>query len=89
MCFGVLGRGAAYWTQRSRDKQSSTANSRWPAKPASLARAELRAVRFEGTHCELFGEQLPEVTRLTVEWFVKHLGVQAESSPRARAAALN
>jgi uncharacterized protein len=49
--------------------------------PAAVAREELRAVNhdcaeLEGTHFELFGEHLPEVTRLTVEWFVKHLGVQ-------------
>lgn len=48
--------------------------------PASLARAELRgvvhdAVEFEGTHFELFAEHLPEVTRLTVDWLVEHLGV--------------
>jgi hypothetical protein len=46
--------------------------------PAALARAELRSVQhdcveFEGTHFELFGEHLPEVLRLTVEWLATHL----------------
>jgi dienelactone hydrolase len=49
--------------------------------PASLARAELRnvthdCIEFEGTHFELFGEHLPEVTRLTVEWLALHLGAR-------------
>jgi fermentation-respiration switch protein FrsA (DUF1100 family) len=46
--------------------------------PARVAREELRgtehdAIEFPGTHFELFGEHLPEVTRSTVEWFVRHL----------------
>lgn len=46
--------------------------------PASLVHHELRGVEhdvveFKGSHFELFGEHLDEVTRLTVEWFVQHL----------------
>lgn len=56
--------------------------------PAALAREELRGVEqdiveFAGTHFELFGEHLAEVTRLTVEWFVRHLSVQATAAPRS------
>lgn len=50
--------------------------------PAALAREELRGVphdvvEFPGSHFELFEEHLAEVTRLTVEWFVRHLSVRA------------
>lgn len=46
--------------------------------PASLVRHELRGIphdnqEFSGTHFELFGEHLPDVTRLTVDWLVQHL----------------
>ncbi len=46
--------------------------------PAALARAELRGaahdvVEFTGTHFELFDEHLEQVTRLTVDWFIRHL----------------
>ena len=49
--------------------------------PAAVARVALASVRhdcieLEGTHFELFGEHLPEVTRLTVDWFVRHLQAQ-------------
>jgi hypothetical protein len=52
--------------------------------PAAMARAELRGVQhdcieLEGTHFELFGEHLPEVTRLTVEWFARHLRAEASA----------
>ena len=57
--------------------------------PASLARAELRAVEHDcielsGTHFELFGEHLAEATRLTVEWLAHHLGARrsAVESPQ-------
>lgn len=51
--------------------------------PAALARAEMRSVTHDcvelsGTHFELFGEHLPEVTRLTVEWLAQHLGARPE-----------
>jgi dienelactone hydrolase len=50
--------------------------------PAQLVRHELRrvehdVVEFAGSHFELFGEHLHEVTRLTVEWFVEHLCSEA------------
>jgi hypothetical protein len=59
--------------------------------PAALAREELRGVEhdcveFSGSHFELFGEHLPEVTRLTVEWFVRHLGVRANTQAQPSAA---
>jgi len=47
--------------------------------PAASARAELSkvsrndVVAFPGTHFELFDAHLPEVVRLTVEWFTRHL----------------
>ena len=46
--------------------------------PAALARRELRAVshdavEFDGTHFELFGQHLEQVTRSTVDWFTEHL----------------
>jgi uncharacterized protein len=46
--------------------------------PAALARRELRAVshdavEFDGTHFELFGKHLEQVTRSTVDWFAEHL----------------
>jgi uncharacterized protein len=54
--------------------------------PAALARAELRSVdhdcvEFEGTHFELFGEHLPEVTRATVDWLAKQLAARAALQP--------
>jgi dienelactone hydrolase len=57
--------------------------------PAALARAELKGVRtdiveFPGTHFELFDEHLEQVTRSTVEWFVKHLEVAAQSEAAAQ-----
>ncbi|HET8935439.1 MAG TPA: alpha/beta hydrolase [Polyangiales bacterium] len=60
--------------------------------PASEARAELRGVshdcvEFEGTHFELFGEHLPEVTRLTVEWLVEHLAAKRSDAQPPQPAA--
>jgi fermentation-respiration switch protein FrsA (DUF1100 family) len=60
--------------------------------PAASARAELSqvanhdVVEFPDTHFELFGAHLPEVIRLTVEWFTSHLGSQV-SVPRAHVSA--
>jgi dienelactone hydrolase len=53
--------------------------------PAASARAELRAIdhdihEFSGSHFELFGEHLEQVTRLTVDWFVEHLRGELASS---------
>jgi uncharacterized protein len=52
--------------------------------PAAAARAELSAIEhdireFPGTHFELFGEHLEQVTRLTVDWFVEHLHAGVDS----------
>jgi fermentation-respiration switch protein FrsA (DUF1100 family) len=46
--------------------------------PAASARAALRSVQhdiaeFPGSHFELFGEHLDQVTRLTVDWLEQHL----------------
>jgi uncharacterized protein len=54
--------------------------------PAALARTEMRSVvhdcvELSGTHFELFGEHLPEATRLTVEWLARHLGARSELQP--------
>jgi fermentation-respiration switch protein FrsA (DUF1100 family) len=59
--------------------------------PARMAREELRgvdhdALEFPGTHFELFGEHLPQVTRATVEWLARHL--QASLAPGAHAHAI-
>jgi hypothetical protein len=56
--------------------------------PAALVRAELRdvaqdLVEFPGTHFELFDEHLEEVTRLTVDWFVRHLRPSLARLPHA------
>jgi uncharacterized protein len=59
--------------------------------PAAAARAELSALEhdiceFSGSHFELFGEHLEEVTRLTVDWFVEHLRAGVDSSLQPAAA---
>jgi uncharacterized protein len=56
--------------------------------PAALARRELRsvthdAVEFDGSHFELFGEHLEQVTRLTVAWFAEHLNAPLQRLPIA------
>ncbi|MET0388972.1 MAG: alpha/beta fold hydrolase [Polyangiales bacterium] len=57
--------------------------------PAALARKALRhldcdIIELPGTHFELFGRYLDQVTRSTVEWLVQHLrpSAQAESDTR-------
>jgi len=56
--------------------------------PATLARQHLRSVEhhdvaeFPGTHFELFGEHLPEVIRLTVDWFKTHLAAASSDADR-------
>lgn len=53
--------------------------------PADSARRELSSVahndvvEFPGSHFELFGTHLPEVIRLTVAWFTRHLSVDAQA----------
>lgn len=54
--------------------------------PAALHVMKHDCVVFPGAHLERRGEHLPQVLRLTVEWFTKHLAVE---QPDARTQALS